>query len=133
MARAHVIEDELLIALMLEEWLQDQGHDVILATGNGDAPSSMDQSIDFAIVDYGMGGEDASSSIEELRRRRVPLILLTATEIAEGNGLSDISIYMKPVKFDQLAIGVARLLEQPSGPAIGLRSANCPALEESTI
>ena len=78
MARILIVDDEPLIAGMMEEWLSDLGHFPVgpahnlaqaLELGKGD--------IDAAIVDVSLGREDSYPLVEALIARGLPFALAT--------------------------------------------------------
>lgn len=78
--RILVVEDEVLIALMLEDYLSELGHEVVgpatrlkpaLAIAEGDE-------LDLAILDVNLAGETSLPIAVALMRRRIPFMFATA-------------------------------------------------------
>ncbi len=70
-----VVEDEMLIAMMLEGVLRDMGHRVIKAARVAKAfDLAATEAIDFAILDVNLAGETSYKVAEELRRRGIPFV-----------------------------------------------------------
>lgn len=73
-----VVEDEMLLALMLENMLTDLGYRVVKASraAKGSALAAT-AAIDCAILDVNLDGETSYSVANELRRRDVPFVFAT--------------------------------------------------------
>ncbi len=73
-----VVEDEMLVAMMLEDMLQDVGYRVIVA---GRVAKAIDiaanAAIDCAILDVNLDGETSYPVADELRRRGIPFFFST--------------------------------------------------------
>ena len=87
--RLLVVEDEAMVAMMLEDMLADLGCVVVDVAGSlaqglalADSP---DIAIDGAVLDVNLGGEKVYPVAERLAARRVPFIFST------GYGLAGIS------------------------------------------
>ena len=81
-----VVEDEPLIAMMLEDFLETLGHsvhatcdtvkcaiEVIESSGSG--------AIDIAILDVNLGGEHAWPVAHKLRERQIPFVIATGGHV----------------------------------------------------
>lgn len=70
-----VVEDEMLVAIMLEGMLHDLGHRVLkaarVAKAIGPATS---EAIDFAILDVNLAGETSYPVADVLRLRGIPFV-----------------------------------------------------------
>lgn len=78
--RILVVEDEVLIALMLEDYLSELGHEVIgpamrLRPGLVIAEG---EELDLAILDVNLAGETSMPIAAALMRRRIPFMFATA-------------------------------------------------------
>lgn len=78
--RVLVVEDEMLLALDLEEGLNDAGCDVVGPAGNLRTALALARSetIDAAILDVNLGGESVFPVAQALAARRVPFLFATA-------------------------------------------------------
>ena len=75
-----VVEDEMCLAMMLEDLLSDSGYRVVLASRVQEAQRLVDEeSIDAAILDVNVNGEQAYPVAERLRERGVPFLFASAT------------------------------------------------------
>lgn len=73
------MEDEVLIAMMLESILEDFGCQVVgLVSSIDEALTAVRQHApDGVLLDMNMDGDDPRALAEELRRRSVPFLLVT--------------------------------------------------------
>jgi DNA-binding response OmpR family regulator len=76
--RILVVDDEMMLAMMLEEMLNDFGCSVIKAARIAKAvPLAVTQPIDGAILDVNVAGEPIYPVAQELRRRGIPFAFVT--------------------------------------------------------
>jgi len=96
-----IIEDEALIALSVETCLLDAGAAIVkIANSIASAQSALDEGIPFdaAIVDLRLADGNASSLIQVLSEREIPVVISTGDEIdLEHPALSKaVAIIQKP-------------------------------------
>jgi CheY-like chemotaxis protein len=73
-----VVEDEMLLAMMLEDMLTDLGYRVIKVARLAQAAKlAASAAIDCAIIDVNLAGEPSYPVAEELQRRGIPFIFST--------------------------------------------------------
>jgi CheY-like chemotaxis protein len=93
-----VVEDEMLVAMMLEGMLQDLGYRVIKAARVAKAVSLVaTETIDVAILDVNLAGEPSYRVADELLRRGIPFVF--ASGYAPGSlraDFHDIAVLRKP-------------------------------------
>jgi DNA-binding response OmpR family regulator len=78
-----VVEDEMLVAMMLEGMLTDIGYRVILAGRVTKATGlAATEAIDCAILDVNVDGETSYPVATELRRRGIPFLFSTGYSAA---------------------------------------------------
>ncbi|MBX4868298.1 response regulator [Rhizobium bangladeshense] len=79
-----VVEDEGLVALMIEDMLEDLGFEVVASVSRlADARIAATKAeVDLAVLDVNLAGEPSFSIAEILRKRQIPFIFST------GYGLS---------------------------------------------
>lgn len=85
-ARILVVEDEFLVALMLEEAIQRLGHEVVGPVGDlaGALRLAEAEPVSAAILDVHLQrGERIYPVVEVLRRRGIPFVLTTAYRESE--------------------------------------------------
>lgn len=119
MPRILVVDDEPLIAMLLGDWLEELGCDMIgpaESVGTAlDFTGSM--TLDGAILDVTLGHETSYPVAEALRERAVPFAFATGHD---GSDLDDrfkgAPLLPKPFDFAQVKAVVAALLERRPGP-----------------
>lgn len=110
MARILIVEDEILIAMLLEDIVTDLGHEPVgpmmrLQPGLA-AAEGLD--FDFAILDINLAGQQSLAIADVLMRRGIPFIF------ASGYGRSDLTaayadvpVLQKPYDAQQIANMIA--------------------------
>lgn len=106
--RVLLVEDEAMIAMLVEDMLEDLGHDLAtVATRLEEAlAAAMTETIDVAILDLNLGGVLTYPVADVLRERGIPFIF--ATGYGSGGlkeAYSDWPTLQKP--FNQEALGRA--------------------------
>ena len=95
-----IIEDEALIALNVESCLQDAGAAVVVANSIALAQSALDEGtpFDVAVVDFLLADGNASTLIQVLSERGIPVVVTTGDEVDRGQpALSKaVAILQKP-------------------------------------
>ena len=103
--RALIVEDDLIIAMMLEYMLEGLGCNVVASTAKLDAALSAatNTDCDFAIVDLNLAGKSAVPIVEVLKTRAIPCIISTG---ADPSGLPfdlrEFPFLSKPYVSDEL-------------------------------
>ena len=115
--RLLLVEDEALIALMLEDMVEDMGCAVTGLAPRVALGMSMAESGDFdlAILDVNVAGENVEPVAERLAARGVPFVFATGYgEAGVPLRFRDRPVVAKPFRADQLeaaiqkAVGLAR-------------------------
>jgi CheY-like chemotaxis protein len=77
--RVLVVEDEAIIALMIEDMLIELGHEVVATVGKvAQAAKVFAQGVaDFAVLDVNLGGEQSFSFASMLREEEIPFVFAT--------------------------------------------------------
>ena len=93
-----VVEDEMLVAMMLEGMLRDLGYGVIKAARVAKALGlATSQAIDFAILDVNLAGETSYQVAEVLRLRGVPFIFASGYDPGSLRAdFHDVAVLRKP-------------------------------------
>lgn len=108
-----VVEDETLIAFLLESMLEDLGHIVVgvaATVGEGLALASRD-GIDLAILDVNVGGQDSYPVAEALAARNVPFVFATGYETVRLRApYSQGTVLRKPFLQTELQKAIGRTL-----------------------
>jgi CheY-like chemotaxis protein len=118
--RVLVVEDEAVVAMLLEDMLMDLGHDVAAAAGRFEQAmeAASGEAIDLAILDLNLNGTLTYPIAEVLRGRGVPVVFATGYG-AEGlrEDWRSSPVIQKPFQLRDLqkAIGKAVPGVQPAG------------------
>ena len=77
--RVLIIEDEMLVAMNIEDMLLDLGHEVAGLAGRLDAALSLAREADFdlAMLDVNLAGETSFPVAAVLAERRIPFLFAT--------------------------------------------------------
>ncbi|XAZ26301.1 response regulator (plasmid) [Sinorhizobium sp. B11] len=98
--RVLLVEDDLLLAMDMEDFLVDQGFQVVGPFGRlAQALQALSgQPVDLAIVDLNLAGELSFPLIDTLRRRETPIIVCSGyAELPEiRSKLADLPLIAKP-------------------------------------
>jgi DNA-binding NtrC family response regulator len=102
--RILMVEDEMVVAMSLEDLLTVIGHQVVKAANVRQALAAVaSESFDGALLDYNLRGENASPVIEALERRDIPLAIMTGYSPADIQAeWPDLPLLQKP--FDSHAL-----------------------------
>jgi CheY-like chemotaxis protein len=112
-ARVLVVEDEMMVAMLVEDMLTDLGYTVVALASNME--SAIDQAerggFDFAILDLNLNGVKSYAVADALRERNVPFLFATGYgETVLPDGLKDVPTLQKPFVSQQLEGAVNKLL-----------------------
>lgn len=103
MSEILVVDDEPLIAMMLADWLKDEGHIVVGPAHSLEQAGEMIQTerITAAILDVSLGEQQSFSLAAELRERNIPFAFATGHSVksvpVEFHNVATIS---KPFDFE---------------------------------
>jgi CheY-like chemotaxis protein len=117
MAKILVVDDEPLIAAMMEDWLLELGHVVVGPAHNlAKALELAHDDMDGAIVDVSLGRDNSYSLVDALVGRGLPLALATGHgQDGVAPGYRAQAILMKPFDFATFRRTVDNLTAQGSG------------------
>jgi DNA-binding response OmpR family regulator len=112
--RILVVEDEYLIAIEMERWLQEAGAEVA-----GPVPDTKralalieTEPLDAAVLDVHLNGEPVYPVADRLTERGVPYLFATGEiRIAEGSDYRSHAVLGKPVLDSELLQAVGRLIK----------------------
>jgi CheY-like chemotaxis protein len=107
-----IVEDEMLLAMLLEGMLDDLGHTVIKAARVATAVRMASEAvIDCAILDVNLSGENSYPVADALRKRGIPFVFATGYG---GDGVQadyrDAPILTKPYRVHDLERALAQAL-----------------------
>lgn len=110
--RALLVEDEPLVALMIEDMLADLGIDVTLSASTlADALAAAEAEFDFALLDINLRGERSFPAAEALRRRGKPFMFVTGYGTLGTYGTDfDVVVLQKPFTIADLRAGLLRVV-----------------------
>lgn len=112
--RVLVVEDEAVVAMLLEDMLLDLGHEVVAAVGRLDQALELaaSQDIDLAILDVNLNGKMTYPIAEILKTRGVPVTFATGYG---ADGLHEdwrsAPVIQKPFQIRDLERAIARATE----------------------
>ena len=114
MPRILVVDDEPLISMLVEDWLDELGCEVVgPARSVADGLALADGQLDGAILDVNLGGDTCYPLANALRARGVPLAFATGDgSLDEGQGFKDPILLPKPFDFEGVKAAVAALLDK---------------------
>ena len=108
--RVLVVEDETLIALLLEDMILDLGAELVgpfVNLAQALAAAGQDD-FDVALVDMNLGGERADAVAERLAGRGIPFALATGGS-AGMHSLGQTAMLTKPFSFQDITQTLQRL------------------------
>jgi DNA-binding response OmpR family regulator len=112
--RVLVVEDEFLVATLIEDVLESAG---CLVSGPiprvAEALDAVDhETYDVAVLDVNLGGDRVDPVADALRRRNVPFMFVTGyTENALPGGFADRPRLCKPFRIGELLGTLCRLVK----------------------
>ncbi|RBP16045.1 response regulator receiver domain-containing protein [Roseiarcus fermentans] len=113
MARILIVDDEPLIAMLAEDWLNELGHETVgPALTLEDAVRLLDEAFDAAILDVSLGAGTSYPLAERLRERGVPFAFATG-HVAADPGCGAVVQLAKPFDFHLFREVVGVLLGAP--------------------
>jgi DNA-binding response OmpR family regulator len=110
--RVLLVEDEALVAMMIEDMLADLGHEVVGPAMHLDVGLELAASadLDFAVLDMNLRGESSTPIADILQRRQVPFVFATGYG-SRGRTLGahhGVEIVTKPFDARQLERAITR-------------------------
>ncbi len=100
-----VVEDEPLIAMMLEDFLESLGHSVSATCESvADALAEADKGgFDLAILDVNLKGENVWPVAERLRERGIPFVIATGGHVdPPPSQFASVPVIEKPYTVDRV-------------------------------
>lgn len=109
--RLLMVEDEMCLALVLADLLEDAGYDVVPVGRLQDAERLAHDGFDVAILDINLGGELVYPVAHRLRERGVPFVFASAYGVARvPEEFRDAPVLQKPYAAEAITRAVAGLL-----------------------
>jgi DNA-binding response OmpR family regulator len=104
-----VVDDEPAIRLLCRVNLELGGYEVREAGTLDAARAQLDDGVDAVLLDIHVGNERGDVLVAELRKRQIPVALVTGSADLESvAGIAD-AVLAKPFTIDELEATVARL------------------------
>jgi DNA-binding response OmpR family regulator len=112
MSRILIVDDEPMIAMLAQDWLEDLGHEAIgPAYDLSTALHLANESMDAAILDLSLGREKSYEVARRLRARAIPFAFATGhAPEAKGSEFEDAVTLPKPFSFETFRDVVAELI-----------------------
>jgi CheY-like chemotaxis protein len=101
--RLLVVEDEILVAMIIEEMCADLGCEVVAsaATVAEAVECARRQEFDVALVDMNLGGARADPVIAELHGRSIPFAIASGGAVDLNDDIRAAAVLNKPFDFRQ--------------------------------
>jgi CheY-like chemotaxis protein len=116
--RILVVEDEMLIAMLIEQMLQELRCEVIGPVSSvGDAIGALRAgAVDGALLDMNLNGESSSPAADELLERKLPFLLVTGYDAndSEPPAFQTASRIRKPFDIEDLKDGMLEVFADRS-------------------
>ncbi|MEO8747224.1 MAG: response regulator [Rhodanobacter sp.] len=110
--RVLVVEDDPVVAMVVEDTLRDMGFDVLVDLTLVDALSELEVTeFDVALVDLGLRGEDARPLMRALQLQGVPFAVMSGGDLSRLTAeFPRVRMLSKPLDMQALASVVQELL-----------------------
>jgi len=117
--RVLVVEDEMTIVMMIEDMLEELGHEPVATASR--LPVALELAsvceVDFAILDVNLDGVPSFPVAQMLRARGIPFVFATGYGAAGIEpGYDEVGVLKKPFRLDDLkqAMADAAALKPPA-------------------
>ena len=111
--RVLVVEDEILVAMLIEDMLADLGFEVLGPAMRLDAALKMalDESFDVAVLDVNLANEQSFPVAQLLQERGIPFVFATGYGLRGlDERFKEVTTLQKPFEPDQLANAISLAL-----------------------
>jgi DNA-binding response OmpR family regulator len=109
--RILVVEDEPLLAMLLEQNLSELGHDLVGAAATVDQALAIldESSVDCALLDFTLAGDATSAPVaRRLALEGTPFVYLSGHASFEpDNDAPDAPLVTKPISMDELRMALS--------------------------
>lgn len=119
------MEDEVFLAKIVSETLQDRGYEVVLESDGGRAVSHfVKEKPDVCVLDIMLPNKDGFAIADEIRDRdvRVPIIFLTAksqtSDVVNGFKIGANDYIRKPFSIEELIVRIENVLKNKAVPPV---------------
>lgn len=110
--RVLVVEDESLVAMLIEDMLSDLGYEVVAIAARLDQAVEKARGVgaDLAILDLNLNGHRTDAVAEVLRARGIPFVFATGYGAAGVSGeWAHVPVVQKPFQEADLSAALAKL------------------------
>jgi CheY-like chemotaxis protein len=110
--RVLIVEDEVLIAMLLEELMERTGYEVVAVSSHLEEALELADTltIDFAMLDINLNGKESFPVAEILRGRGIPFLFATGYgDSALASDFADVIVVEKPFNRDALRQALEKL------------------------
>jgi DNA-binding response OmpR family regulator len=103
-SRILILEDEISIALDLREEFSARGHSVVGLTGTVEEGLRLArcEALDAAVLDVDLHGRTSYPVADELKRRNIPFVFVTAYDMPDVSPYDNVLVLRKPVDYRAL-------------------------------
>jgi DNA-binding response OmpR family regulator len=114
LAKILIVDDEPLIAMLVEAWVADMGHEPVgPAYSLADARGLLGGLIDAAVIDLTLGHESGVPIAEALVAKGVPFVYATGQAEGQLNHLPRAAgVLLKPYSFEAFEAAIKGMLPQ---------------------
>ncbi len=114
MAKILIVDDEPLIAMLVEAWVADMGHEAVGPVHSlAQALSFIEDPLDAAVVDLTLGAESGVPIAEALAARGVPFVYATGQDRGQLDALPRAAgVLLKPYNFEAFEAAIKGMLPQ---------------------
>ena len=114
--RVLVVEDDPVVAMVVEDTLRDMGLDVLIDLTLVDGITEVETgAFDAALVDVGLRGEDARPIMFALRERGIPFAAMSGGDLSQlAIEFPNVRMLSKPLDMQSLAGIIRELLDTPT-------------------
>lgn len=123
-AKVLYVEDEVFLAKIVSETLQDRGYEVILESDGGKAVERfVKEKPDVCVLDIMLPNKDGFTIADEIRDKddQVPVIFLSAksqtSDVVNGFKLGANDYIRKPFSIEELIVRIENVLKNKTNPA----------------
>jgi len=107
-----IVEDEPIVAMMVEDMLIDLGAEAIGPASTLDGALDLAQTggFDAAILDLNLNGERTGGVADILRRRGLPFVFATGYDSGGGVALGGAIVLQKPYRAEQMETALGKAM-----------------------
>ena len=117
--RVLVVEDEMLVAMLLEDLLAELGYEVVGPAKRLDTAVAMAEAepLGAAVLDVNLAGQNTYPVADVLRRRGIPFVFATGYGArALADAYRDVPTLQKPFQIQDLERTLKAAIESGGGP-----------------